>query len=61
MRWHKLSEVKPTEDQLIGGRAPAIDEDGYLVTELFIDGEPLSGEIKIIYWAEIDKPPSVKN
>jgi hypothetical protein len=54
--WHRLSDVKPTDKQLIGYRAPAIDEMGYLVTALFKDGEPICCDVPIIWWAEISPP-----
>ena len=54
--WHKYPEEKPSEHQLHMGRAPAIDEMGFLVTALFHHGEAICLDVPIIMWAEINLP-----
>lgn len=55
-KWIKLSDRKPTEKELIKGRAPCIDERGFLVTGLFHKGKPIWCDVPIVYWMAIDFP-----
>lgn len=54
--WHKYPVVRPSESQLHRGRAPAIDEDGFLVTALFHHGDAVCMDVPIVMWAECYPP-----
>jgi len=58
--WNKYPEIKPTESDLIGGRACILDDDGILMVALFDNkGQTICHDTGVQWWASMCLPNSV--
>jgi hypothetical protein len=54
--WIEVATRLPREDETIGGRVPAMDEDGYLVTALLAGNSLVGNGIPIVRWFPLSAP-----
>ena len=55
MEWIDINERRPTQADLINGRVPILDDDGYIGWALFLfNGDRVSpiSDYKVAYWLE---------